>query len=130
MPGPAFHRAPNMARSDGISKSPQLTYGAGLGVARSGFRAHGTQGVDDGAFGDGAALALRRLVQGTLPVDESISGGGSNEGKPGDGNRVPSGDKKRGIIRTLGGVEGGRNATCSQSRDRTCKSWSRRRAVA
>jgi hypothetical protein len=83
-----------------------------------------------GQFGDRAALALRRHVQRTLPVDESISGSGSNEGEPGDGDRVPSGDKKRGIVRALGGVKGGRNATCGQSRDRTCKSWSRRRAVA
>src|ERR671919_1715428 len=29
---------------------------------RSGFSAHKTQGVDDGAFGDRAALALRRHV--------------------------------------------------------------------
>jgi hypothetical protein len=135
MPGPAFHRAPNMARSDGISKSPQLTYLLKPGwrrpwASRDQASALMEQGVDDRAFGDGAALALRRHVQGTLPVDESISSGGSNEGKPGDGDRVPSGDKKRGIVRTLGGVKGGRNATCSQSRDRTCKSWSRRRAVA
>jgi hypothetical protein len=72
----------------------------------------------------------KKVTQGTLPVGKSISGGGSNEGKPGDGDRVPSGDKKRGIVRTLGGVKGGRNATCSQSRDRPCKSRSRRRAVA
>ena len=69
------------------------------------------------------------VTQGTLPVDESISGGGPNEGKPGDGDRVPSGDKKRGIVGALGGVEGGRNAACKQSRDGPCKSWSRRRAV-
>src|SRR5918996_3543415 len=29
---------------------------------RSGFSAHNTQGVDDGAFGDRAAIALRRHV--------------------------------------------------------------------
>src|SRR5918996_2181145 len=73
--------------------------------------------------------AMLTVTQGTLPAGKSISGGGADEGKPGDGDRVPSGDKKRGIVRALGGVEGGRNAACNQSRDRPCKSWSRRRAV-
>src|SRR5919106_1400022 len=72
----------------------------------------------------------KKVTQGMLPVGKSISGGGANERKPGDGDRVPSGDKKRGIVGTLGGVKGGRDATCNQSRDRPCKSWSRRRAVA
>ena len=69
------------------------------------------------------------VTQGTLPAGKSSSGGGADEGKPGDGDRVPSGDKKRGIVRTVGGVKGGRNATCNQPRDHPCKSWSRRRAV-
>jgi hypothetical protein len=60
------------------------------------------------------------VTQETLPAGKSIGGGGSDEGKPGDGDRVPGRDKKRGIVRTLGGVKGGRNATCRQSRDRPC----------
>ena len=45
-----------------------------------------------------------------------MSTGGSDEGKPGDSDRVPAGNEERGIIRAMHGVKGARNAACQQSR--------------
>jgi hypothetical protein len=57
MPRPALHRAPNMARLNGISKclhARSLSSGREIRLQRSKI-----QGVDNGAVGHGTAVALR-----------------------------------------------------------------------
>lgn len=41
-----------------------------------------------------------------LPANKSMSANGPNEGKTGDGDRVPGGDEKRGIVRAMRGIKG------------------------
>lgn len=83
------------------------------------FTFRGTQGFT--APGQVFSGQKRALISSTiadecqqvgLPTDKSISAGGSSDCKPGDRDRVPGGDEKRGIVRALGGVKGGRDATC------------------
>jgi len=48
-----------------------------------------------------------------------MSTGGSDEGKTGDGDRVPGGKEKGGIVRAMGSVKSARNAARKQPRNCT-----------
>jgi hypothetical protein len=59
-----------------------------------------------------------------------MSTGGSNEDKTGDGDRVPGGKEKGGIVCAMGSVKGSRNAASKQPRDCARKGRFLWRAVA